>query len=370
MLRSMYSAISGMNAFQTSLDVVGNNIANVDTTGFKASRAEFSDILSQTLSGASANANLGVGGMNPQQIGLGVNVSAVNTPFTQGADQQTGVGTDVALDGDGFFMVSNNIQSNLPVASTSASTTSNGTANDSVPVQTITVANGAPGGGAAPVFFTRAGDFSVDANGNLVLPDGSKLLGYLNNGSKTSTGVAGAAATSVSTDTSIPPNPSYLSPVNVGMMNSNGQVVPGQYTIGPDGTVTVVDPNNGNTIATWVVPIAKFFNPEGLMKSGNNLYQQTANSGAFGNTATVGVTPGGWTTPATVTSTNSNAVLGQPGTNGFAAFRVGALEASNVNLTNEFSSMIIAQQAFDANSKVINTDNNILSTVLGLENQA
>ncbi|MCY0875305.1 MAG: flagellar hook-basal body complex protein [Firmicutes bacterium] len=318
MLRSMYSAISGMNAFQTELDVVGNNIANVDTTGYKASRTEFSDILSQTIAGASQPSNAGLGGTNPQQVGLGVNVASIYTPFTQGADQETGVNTDVALDGDGYFMVSPSATTNTPTAADTAPT-----------VTTV---------GANPVYFTRAGDFSVDASGDIVTPDGSKLLGYLQG--------SGSAPTNVQD----------LGAVNVGVVPSTGgQPVPGNFTFNANGTITVTDPTTNQTVETWVVPLAKFFNPSGLSKIGNNQFQQTPDSGQFG---------------ASAAAANAGASMGQAGSNGFATFRVGALEASNVNLTDEFTNMIVAQQAFDANSKVINTDNNILSTVLTLEQQA
>ena len=324
MLRSLYSAVSGMNAFQTSLDVTGNNIANVDTTGFKAGRVEFSDILSQTLSGAAAPTAAGAagpGGTNPQQIGLGVNVASVDTLFTQGADQQTGVPTDISLDGDGMFAVSSAAQTNQPTT-VGASGTSN-------PPSPTAVGSGA-------VEYTRAGNFTVDASGDLVLPNGAKLLGYLTSGAT-------------------PTNPSGLSAVNISVAQNSPSgtvVVPGNFTIGANGTITVTDPTTGATAYTWQVPVAKFFNPGGMQKVGDSMYVPTANSGNFGVAAT------------------SGASLGTPGQNGFAGFRVGYLEASNVNLTNEFTNMIIAQQGFDANSKVINTDNNILSTIQNLEQQA
>lgn len=332
MLRSLYSAISGMNAFQTSLDVTGNNIANVDTTGFKAGRVEFSDILSQTLSGASAPSASGVtgpGGTNPQQIGLGVNVGSIDTLFTQGADQQTGIPTDIALDGDGMFAVSSSAPTVQP------------TSVDTAP--TITATNEV---GTNPISYTRAGNFTVDQAGNLVLPDGSKLLGYL-----IPTGSTGSA--------SLPNDPKTLAAVNISVeQNTSGTpstvIVPGNFTIGSNGTITVTDPSTGATVETWQVPLAKFFNPGGMQKAGNSLYNPTVNSGQF----------------LAAPSSTQGASLGVPGQNGFASFRVGYLEASNVNLTNEFTNMIIAQQGFDANSKVINTDNNILSTIQNLEQQA
>ncbi|KUO95063.1 flagellar hook-basal body complex protein [Ferroacidibacillus organovorans] len=314
MLRSLYSAVSGMNAYQTSLDVVGNNIANVDTTGFKSGRVEFSDILSQTVSGASSpTANLG--GINAQQVGLGVNISAVQNSFTQGADQVTGVPTDIALNGDGFFVVS-------PQGQLASST-------GTPPANSSTV----------PLYYSRAGNFSVDGAGNLVLPDGSKLMGQFvpANG-----GTPGPAPTSFSS--------TNLSAVNLGMPASASggtNVLLNNYTIGQNGQITLTDPNTGTIVGTYYVPVARVTNPAGMTKVGANLY-------------TTGVNSGGGTIPPLYT----------PGQNGAASFQSGALEASNVNLTDQFTAMIIAQQAFDANSKVINTDNNILSTVLNLEQQA
>ena len=106
MIRSMFSAISGLRAHRTMLDVVGNNISNVNTSGFKNSAVVFQDILSQTVQGAGAGApTADIGGTNPSQIGLGVNVARVNTNFSQGALQRTNRDMDFALRGDGFFTV-------------------------------------------------------------------------------------------------------------------------------------------------------------------------------------------------------------------------------------------------------------------------
>lgn len=365
MLRSLYSAVSGMNAFQTDLDVVGNNIANVDTTGFKSGRVEFSDILSQTVSGASApTAGVGPGGTNPQQVGLGVNIGAIATLFTQGADQNTGVPTDIALDGDGMFIVS-------PGTASSTQPTAVDTPPGQVPL------------GSNPVYYSRAGNFSADAKGDLVLPDGSKLMGMLGwaagmpvtagmqilvngtvyqastNGTTSATEPNFTGATvadgSVTWTPQGPVKTSQLSAVNISIVPQGGtQPVPGNFTIAPNGTITVTDPANPNFSYNWVTPLAQFFNPGGLQKVGDSLYTTTQNSGQFG--------------PLGVQT--SGASIGQAGSSGYASFRSGALEASNVNLTNEFTSMIIAQQAFDANSKVINTDNNILQTIQNLEQQA
>src|SRR5437763_2392482 len=109
MMRSMFSAISGLKNHQTFMDVVGNNIANVNTTGFKQSRVTFQDILSQTVRGASGPQG-GRGGVNPEQVGLGVLISGIDTIQTQGTLQSTGKLTDMAIQGDGYFMMSDGKQ--------------------------------------------------------------------------------------------------------------------------------------------------------------------------------------------------------------------------------------------------------------------
>ncbi|HEY8294499.1 MAG TPA: flagellar hook-basal body complex protein, partial [Micrococcaceae bacterium] len=137
MLRSLYSGISGLRAHQTMLDVTGNNIANVNTQGFKASSVEFQDTLSQMTSGGSSP-QAGNGGTNPAQVGLGVQVAAISTNFTQGSSQATGKGTDLMISGSGFFVVKQ----------------------------------------GGETLYTRAGSLSQDAQGNLVTPDGGILQGW------------------------------------------------------------------------------------------------------------------------------------------------------------------------------------------------
>src|SRR5579872_5076945 len=103
MLRSFFAGVSGLRAQQQMMDVIGNNIANVNTNGFKSSSVEFADLLSQMTNGASVPTST-TGGTNPRQIGLGVTVDGVITNFNQGAMQYTGRATDLALQGDGFFV--------------------------------------------------------------------------------------------------------------------------------------------------------------------------------------------------------------------------------------------------------------------------
>lgn len=139
MLRSMYSGIGAMRNFQTKLDVIGNNIANVNTYGFKKGRTIFKDLMSQTISGASGP-NAGRGGTNPKQVGLGSQLAAIDTVHTQGSLQTTGRVLDLAISGDGFFVVGDDSGS----------------------------------------MYTRAGNFYLDSQGYIVNADGQYLLGVGN----------------------------------------------------------------------------------------------------------------------------------------------------------------------------------------------
>lgn len=141
MMRSMFSGVSGLKSHQTRLDVIGNNIANVNTIGFKSSRVTFTEVFSQTLKGSGApDTTTGRGGTNPMQIGLGMGVSAVDTLFTRGSVQRTDNPTDISIEGDGLFIVK-------------------GGANDAYR-------------------FTRAGNFTVDRMGNFVASNGMNIYGW------------------------------------------------------------------------------------------------------------------------------------------------------------------------------------------------
>ncbi|HEX2902105.1 MAG TPA: flagellar hook-basal body complex protein [Jatrophihabitans sp.] len=189
MLRSLFTGISGLRAHQQMLDVTSNNIANVNTVGYKSSSAVFQDTLSQTLTGAGLGTAT-TGGTNPEQIGLGVQLGGTVTNFLQGSNQYTGRSSDLLINGDGFFVLSNNGQ------------------------QT----------------FSRAGSFSLDAVGHLVSPDGSIVqsaaggnldLSALNSGTYTSWSIsptgdvnavdaAGATTTIGTIATATFPNPGGL----------------------------------------------------------------------------------------------------------------------------------------------------------------
>lgn len=138
MMRSMFSGVSSLKAHQLRMDVIGNNIANVNTVGYKASNATFSEMYSQTLRGASSSTT-NRGGTNPMQVGLGTNVAAISVNHTKGSIQRTDVATDLMIDGDGFFMVTNDAT-------------------------------------AQNKFYTRAGNFQMDEQGFLVTTDGLRVL--------------------------------------------------------------------------------------------------------------------------------------------------------------------------------------------------
>ena len=139
MMRSLFSGVSGLKGHQTRMDVIGNNIANVNATGFKSSRVTFADTLSQTQTAASAPGDT-LGGTNPKQIGLGTGVASIDLLFTDGSAQQTGKNTDVALSGNGLFVVKS----------------------------------------GKDTYYTRDGAFEFDADGNYVLPgSGHYVQGWM-----------------------------------------------------------------------------------------------------------------------------------------------------------------------------------------------
>jgi flagellar hook protein FlgE len=274
MLRSLYSGVSGMRAFQTKLDVIGNNIANVNTVGFKAGRVMFKDILSQTVAGVTPS-NVGItGGVNAKQIGLGVSISAIDTVHTPGSAMTTNVPTDMRIDGDGFFMVMSDVA-------------------------------------AAEPYYTRAGNFSVDANNQLVTADGMFVM-------------ASDGTTPITLE------PGVVS-----------------YSFANTGELITVDDTGATNNPGVFIGIAKVQNPAGLEKIGGNLYRSTLNSSPAG------------TLPTFATGNDPLA--------GTGAIVTGQLEMSNVDLTAEFTEMIVAQRGFQANSRIITTSDEILQEVVNLK---
>ncbi|PWU68866.1 flagellar basal body rod protein FlgG [Gracilibacillus dipsosauri] len=294
MLRSMYSGISGLKAFQTKLDVVGNNIANVNTVGFKKGRTVFQDMMSQPINGASAPTNIR-GGMNPSQVGTGVQLGTIDNVHTQGYRQTTGRPLDLQLEGDGMFVFAQDV------------------AEDAT---TINI-------GDSDIYFSRAGNLYFDANDYLVNANGQYLVGQ-------STDENGNV---VSSKIQIPKNAESLS-------------------FQSDGTVTYVD-ENGQTQEAGQIMLAKFSNPGGLEKVGGNMYRTTVNDGAFTDDGTGNI--------------NGLEDLFAPEGEGTASIVSGALEMSNVDLSEEFTEMITAQRGFQANTRIITTSDEILQELVNLK---
>lgn len=234
MLRALTSGVSGIQQFQNRLDVIGNNIANSNTIAFKAARVDFADAFSQTLQVSSASSSgSGQAGM---QVGSGVATSSVKNIFTQGALNRTGVGTDLAIDGDGFFVVKD-------------------------PVSAIE-------------YVTRAGDFRIDSNNYLITNKGMRLQGY-NHADNTPTGVRG----DIQIDAQyVPPTTSPTAKMTT-------------FSIGRDGTVNVHMSDATQYIRGQIL-MQRFSDPQALLKEGDNLYSGIASAGPLGGATPLAAAPG------------------------------------------------------------------------------
>ncbi|TFD51414.1 flagellar hook protein FlgE [Cryobacterium sp. Hh7] len=391
MLRSLYSGISGLRAHQTMLDVTGNNIANVNTAAFKSSAVQFQDTLSQLNQGAGAP-QAQVGGTNPAQVGLGVQVAGISTNFSQGSAQLTGRATDIMISGEGFFVTQ--------------------LGNETL--------------------YSRAGAFDFDAQGRLVAPDGALVQGWnavdgvITEGgatgsitlpfqqviaaSATSTAsmggnlpsdaasgtqiirdievfdAAGASRTIALTFTKVAADPSedwdvssdgatdvrldftdgvlqapttavivadgvsfdmstltgYANLTSVAVNTQNGQAAGSleSFRLGKDGSLVGLF-SNGGTQSIGRIALASFINPGGLEKSGASGYRATFNSGLPD--------------------------LGIPTAGGLGSLTAGALEMSNVDLSQEFTNLIVAQRGFQANARIITTSDEVLQELTNLK---
>ncbi len=249
MMRALWTSATGMAAQQLNVDVISNNLANVNTTGFKRSRADFQDLLYQNIRVAGAASSSDNTIPTGIQIGMGSRPVAVSRLFGQGDYQITGNNLDIAIEGEGFFQV---IQ---------------------------------PTGETA---YTRAGAFKMDSERNIVTSDGYRL------------------------------EPSVTLPTDAT-----------EITIGSDGTVSVRQGEAAATSTVGNITLANFTNPSGLQGIGRNLFVTTDASG--------------------------EATTGTPGTGGLGTLRQASLEMSNVDIVEEMVNLIVAQRAYEINSKAIQT---------------
>jgi len=260
MIRSLWIAKTGLDAQQTNIDVISNNLANVSTNGFKRARPVFEDLLYQTLRQPGAQSSQQTQLPTGLQLGTGVRPVAVEKIHIQGGLQQTGNPLDVAINGKGFLQIL------MPDGTTA---------------------------------YTRDGSFQVDSQGQMVTASGYTV------------------------------QPAITIPSNATSV-----------TIGKDGTVTVLQAGATAPTQVGTLQLASFINPAGLQSLGENLFQETAASGA--------------------PSANT------PGTNGLGFLNQSFLETSNVNVVEEMVNMIQAQRAYEINSKAVTVSDQMLQKLTQL----
>lgn len=410
MLRSMYSGISGLKNLQTKLDVIGNNVANVNTYGFKKSRVTFSDTMNQTISGASA-ATENRGGTNAKQVGLGSTIATIDTIHSQSSLQTTGRDLDLAVSGDGYFVVKQgdalsytragnfylddngtlvnssgskvqaykvdangklsntigdvavNVNAVLPAVATTKVTVSENLAADaiegSVFSQQIKVVDASGVEQAITIYFMKTGEnswgvynqdptinseedeaeqkleltFDEDGKSEIDIEEITLSLPKAENSEdeeqeELALNFDFSALTQVKGTTTALVNP-----------NGNKEGKLESFNFGASGEINGIY-SNGKIVTLGQLAIAKFSNASGLTKTGGSTFQESINSG----TANIGVAGDGRGTLAS-----------------------GSLEMSNVDLSEEFTEMIVAQRGFQSNSRIITTSDEILQELVNLK---
>lgn len=392
------TAITGLKAYQTDLGVIGNNIANANTVGYKASRAQFSELLVQTLEGATPPSDIS-GGIDPMQIGAGVIVGGIMNIQTQGAIEPTGRSSDLAIQGEGFYVLSNgesqiytrvgafeldangnlvdtgtglkvqgiNGDISIPLGSNAAKGTTevelagNLDAGDATTLETSFFIIDSLGGkhqidltftrptasasewnyavaGTAPASFTGA------ASGIISFASGGDVLSITGPGAASGSftfnpGNAAASGQGFTIDFTNLTGFAALSSVS---MKQQDGLPPGSlssFNIASDGTVNGIY-SNGLVTVIDTLKLASFSNPAGLLRLANGQFGETPNSGV--------------------------AQFGAAGTGGRGTIVAGALEQSNVDLGTELVNLIIAQRGYEANAQVISVANQIQQTTLNL----
>ncbi|HPO63896.1 MAG TPA: flagellar basal-body rod protein FlgG [Candidatus Kapabacteria bacterium] len=259
--KTLRTAATGLTAQQRFVEIISNNIANVNTTGFKKVRAEFKDLLYETLRPAGSVRSVDVEPMNEVQIGSGTELSATTKQFSQGDITQTDNDLDLAINGEGFFIVRK-------------------------PDNTYA--------------YTRDGTFQLDNNGTIVTTEGYPL------------------------------EPGFTIPDDaVGV------------TITRDGVLSLILDDGKEEQTLGQIELARFINPAGLRSVGDNLYEETIASGA--------------------------AIFEQPGANNTGEIVQYHLETSNVSIVDEMVNMIVAQRAYELNSKSVRTTDDILGMAVNLK---
>jgi flagellar hook protein FlgE len=327
LIGSLTSGVSALDAFSEGMDVIGNNIANVDTTGFKTSAVNYADGFSDLLQAPTPAPASGIGsGTDTIQVGEGVNVQSVSQNFTQGSLNATGTPTDMAISGNGFFVVQDpSNQEN---------------------------------------YATRAGNFTEDANGYLTTSGGMRVQG-LTGGTPSFTATVVNGQLSYSLDSSTPPTT-----VGSIQLTSNASVAAGTITnstggaftdaqvdagapqvtgFAVDGTGNIsLELSNGSDFNVGGVLLQNFQNPNALVSVAGNLYTGLSAAQPIGGSA--------------LTAANNT-----PGQSGTGQITQGSLELSNVDLSTEMANLITTQRSFEAGSRIITTSDTLLGDVIALK---
>ncbi len=347
MLRAMDSGVAGLRAHQNKLDVISNNIANVNTFGFKAQTFSFKDTMYQTASASSSgkadtNGIESTGGLNASQYGYGSLTGSIATDFTSSTPTYIG-GFSGCVNGPGFFITnSTNNTTGIKVDSTKAADTTTNLK-------------------AAKFAYTRVGQFNVDANGYIVDSNGNFVYGFRPN--KLVDPEAYGATTATATEKTLyalrAPSFDTVPPALSTVTGSTTPAYTGKaiqlksVEIGNDGVIkAVIEAKDGtganaSTVQTSIIvgklAIASFQNQEGLTKAGNNTFNSTTGD----NTGNVSAS--------------------EPGVGSTPTLMAGYVEGSNTDLAKEFSDMITTQRGFQANSKIITVSDEILQELVNMK---
>ncbi len=312
MLRSMFSGVSGLRTHQNKMDVIGNNIANVNTVGFKSGRVTFKDSIYQNIYSSSEGNNV-YGGSNPSQVGYGSQVSAVSVNFGTGSYEPTGFGTDCMINGNGFFIVGPKLED-----------------------MDTGLGNTVDNNQVSQMYLTRVGEFTIDGDGYLVDANKNVVYGFVPDQAATGTD-------DMTYDTSV------LKPIRLPIADDGDATIGYDYEQTKNLTGISIDANgvisgqtsDGTTYKFGLVAVANVTNPNALENSGNSYYK------AISNTGTVQAF--------------------EPGSGATGVLRSGCLEMSNVDLATEFSNMITTQRGFQACSKMITVSDEMLQELVNLK---
>jgi len=312
MIKSMFSGVSGLRAHQAKMDVIGNNIANVNTFGYKAGRATFKESIYQTMSGSSDGTDT-FGGKNPSQVGYGSQIGSVDLMFSSGSYAPTDSPTDCMIDGNGFFMVGSK---------------------DLAGPEGILAGQGDVATQLNQLTLTRVGDFRFDGDGYLVDSNSNVVYGFISDDIKDPI---------ISDD-----DAAVLKPIRI--PDTDGSTLPGSalermninsIRIDDKGNVIGIDAKTNEPITIAKVGVANVPNPNALEKSQGPYYKVVSNTGkvsAYG-----------------------------AGSGGTGLMISNGLEMANVDLAKEFSEMITTQRGFQANTRIVTVSDEMLQELISMK---